>query len=120
MESNLTDAFFVFLFCSLSGMGIGGGGLLVVYLTVLRGLGQFFSQGINLFVFLFSSASSGTVNLKKRTVNYPLCLFLSVCGCIGSALGAGLAGTINDRVLRIIFGIFLVCTSLISIYIHKK
>lgn len=120
MQSTLTDAIFVFLFCSLSGMGIGGGSLLVVYLSVFRSIPQLLCQGINLAVFIFSSASSGIINAKKRRINYPLCLFLSVCGCIGAIIGGGLASLINERILRLMFGLFLLATSVISIYINRK
>ncbi len=120
MEIVLNDYFFALLFCALSGMGIGGGGLFVVYLSVFRNFPQFFCQGINLAVFVFSSVFACIVNIRKRRINYPVCLFLSVCGCIGALLGGGFAGMINDSVLRLAFGIFLLVTSIISIYIHKK
>ncbi len=120
MQSTLTDFLFVFLFSALSGMGIGGGGLFVVYLSLFKNISQFICQGVNLAVFIFSSASSGAVNFKKRIINYPLCIFLSVCGCIGALLGAGIAGMINGNILRLIFGVFLLCTAIISLYIHRK
>ncbi len=120
MESTLSDLIFVFLFCALSGMGIGGGGLFVVYLSVFRSIPQFLCQGINLAVFIFSSAFSGIVNVKKRHINYPLCLFLSVCGCVGAVIGGGFAGMISDNILRLAFGIFLLAVSIISIYINRK
>lgn len=120
MEIILSDYLFVALFSSLSGMGIGGGGLFVVYLSVVRNFPQLICQGINLAVFIFSSAFACGVNSKKRKLNFPLCIFLSVCGCVGALLGGGFAGMINDNVLRLVFGVFLIATSIISIYINRK
>ncbi len=120
MEIILSDYLFVILFSALSGMGIGGGGLFVVYLSVVRNFPQLICQGINLAVFIFSSTFACAVNAKKRKINFPLCIFLSVCGCVGALLGGGLAGMINDNILRFVFGAFLIVTSVISIYINRK
>ncbi len=120
MESSLIDFLFVFLFSALSGMGVGGGGLFVVYLSVFKNIPQFICQGVNLAVFIFSSASSGAVNFRKRMINYPLCLFLSLCGCVGALLGSGLAEMINGNILRLLFGIFLLAAASMSLYIHRK
>ena len=47
-----------FIIALLSGMGIGSGGLLVIYLTLLEKVPQLTAQGINLLFFIFASASS--------------------------------------------------------------
>ena len=120
MEIAVSDCLFAFLFSALSGMGIGGGSLFVVYLSVIRGFPQLVCQGINLAVFIFSSSFSCIVNKRKRKINYPLCLFLSVCGCVGALFGGGFASMINEGILRLAFGIFLLVTSVISIYINRK
>ena len=39
----------------LSGMGVGSGGLLVVYLTLAAGMQQAPAQALNLFFFLFAA-----------------------------------------------------------------
>ena len=45
----------------LSGLGVGSGGLLVVFLTKYREIGQLFAQGVNLIFFIFSSGASTAV-----------------------------------------------------------
>ena len=52
------DIAFTFVFAALAGMGIGSGGLLVLYLTLIRGTPQLSAQGFNLLFFLFSSGAS--------------------------------------------------------------
>ena len=45
----------------LSGMGVGSGGLLVVYLTLAAGMQQAPAQALNLFFFLFAAGAEQTV-----------------------------------------------------------
>ena len=54
---------------TLTGMGIGGGGLLVLYLTAMDGVGQLAAQGCNLLFFVYASAASLFVHNKKRNLN---------------------------------------------------
>ena len=40
---------------TLTGMGIGGGGLLVIYLTAVRGMQQLSAKACNLLFFIFAA-----------------------------------------------------------------
>ena len=46
-----------FLIAALSGLGVGGGGLFVVFLALFTEIPQITAQGINLLFFLFSRFS---------------------------------------------------------------
>ena len=50
----------------LSGFGVGGGTLLLVYMTVFAGLDQHLAQGINLLYFLPAGLMALPAHLKKR------------------------------------------------------
>lgn len=119
MQGNVIDVLFTFIFCTLSGMGIGGGGLLTVYFSVFRNIPQLYCQGINLIIFTVCSFCSVLVNIQKRNINYRYCIFLSLCGCIGACLGCCIAGIISEKYLKIGFGFFLLVTS-ISVFVKNK
>ena len=91
----------------LSGLGVGSGGLLVVFLTEYRGVGQLFAQGINLLFFIFSSAAATAVNLRRRRIAYGTVLLMSLGGAGGAIVGAFAASLIDPAYLRIGFGIML-------------
>ncbi len=91
----------------LSGLGVGSGGLLVVFLTQFRGIGQLVAQGINLLFFLFSSASSTAVNIRIRNIDPRVVLPLSLGGAVGSIIGASVASRLPPDVLRVGFGAML-------------
>ena len=91
----------------LSGLGVGSGGLLVVFLTEYREVGQLFAQGVNLIFFIFSSGASTAVNLRARNICYGVVTVMSVGGAIGAIVGALVASVLDPDLLRIGFGAML-------------
>ena len=91
----------------LSGLGVGSGGLLVVFLTKYREVGQLFAQGVNLIFFIFSSGSSTAVNLRMRNICYGAVSMMSIGGTIGAIVGALIASVLSPDLLRIGFGLML-------------
>ena len=91
----------------LSGLGVGSGGLLVVFLTEYRGVGQLFAQGVNLIFFIFSSGAATAVNLRARRICYGAVTLMSIGGTIGAITGAIIASVLNPDLLRIGFGLML-------------
>ena len=55
----------------LSGFGVGGGTLLLIYMTTLAGLPQTTAQGINLIYFLPTAATALPAHVKNGYVNKP-------------------------------------------------
>ena len=94
----------------LSGMGVGSGGLLVVWLTAHDGIGQVGAQGLNLLFFLFASAASGVVNYKRGKIRLRAAALLAAGGVPGAILGAVLASVWPPLLLRRLFGAMLLLT----------
>ena len=91
----------------LSGLGVGSGGLLVVFLTEYRAVGQLFAQGVNLIFFIFSSGASTAVNLRARNICYGAVTVMSLGGTVGAIVGALVASMLSPDLLRIGFGVML-------------
>lgn len=91
-------------------MGVGSGGLLVVYLTLLAGVPQITAQGINLFYFLFAAGASCAVNLRERNIAWGSVTLLSIGGAVGAVAGAVIASALDPSAARLAFGVFLVVT----------
>ncbi len=91
----------------LSGFGIGGGTLLLIYMTSFAHLDQNLAQGINLLYFLPTAATALFYHRKngylKKEAAWPTIL----CGLAGTALAAWLATALDVAVLRKCFGVFL-------------
>lgn len=91
----------------LSGWGVGGGSLLLVYLTAAANMGQTAAQGINLLYFLPCGALAVWGHGKKGLIDRRLWLPAALGGCAGAALGALLAGWLPSGLLRRGFGILV-------------
>lgn len=104
-----------FLIAVLSGMGVGGGGLLMIVLTLLTDLPQLVAQGINLLFFLVSSGSSLLIHLRKRSIRGSAVVLMAAAGIVGAWLGAVLAPRLPDLLLRRIFGCLLIVSGMLSL-----
>ena len=92
----------------LSGYGIGGGSLLLLYMTNLGGLEQAAAQGVNLLYFLPTSAAALISHVKNKLIDKKLVLGLVLPGTVTAALAAFCAVSVDPTLLRRLFGIFCV------------
>ena len=99
----------------LSGMGIGSGGLLVIYLTLFEKIPQLTAQGINLLFFIFASASSLLLHITRRKLYTGAVLIMGTCGIMGSLLGSAAAANLPSHILGKIFGAMLVISGVLSL-----
>ena len=91
-----------------AGMGMGGGTFLIPLLTLLFNVNQKVAQGINLLVFIPLSIVCLIIYFKKGYIKLKSIFWLYIPAVLISGIGAFFAGQINGKILRIIFGAFLV------------
>ena len=94
----------------LSGFGVGGGTLLLVYMTVFAGLDQHLAQGINLLYFLPAGLMALPAHWKNGYVDREALLPAVGAGLVLAALAAWGATALDVGILRKCFGAFLVVT----------
>ncbi len=92
------------LIAILSGLGIGSGGLLVIWLTMIEGIDAETARGLNLLFFVFSASAALLVHLLKGRVKLRLVVILSLLACIGTLIGTYLGTLIDPLWLKRIFG----------------
>lgn len=92
----------------LSGMGVGSAGLLVVWLTLTGSVQQAAAQALNLYFFMFSSAASLLVHLRRRKIFWSAAGFMIVTGAAGAVAGSALSAHVDPSILRRLFGGMLV------------
>ncbi len=105
------------LICGLlSGLGIGGGTLLMVWLTAICGLEQRNAQGINLLYFLPTALSSLIFHIKNRLIRWEIVLPAALTGAAAAALTAWLSQRLDTTLLCRIFGGFLLFVGLKELF----
>ena len=109
------------LFCgAFSGLGIGGGTLLMVWMTAVIGLDQRVAQGMNLLYFLPTAVCAWSFHIKNRLIRWRIVLPAILTGC-ASALGAALLATVMDTgLLRKLFGGFLILVGLRELFAAQR
>ncbi len=101
----------------ISGMGIGGGAILIPALIFISGVSQLVSQGINLLYFLPTAFFSLLVHIKNKNVDVKTALIIGYSGMAGAAMGAFFATRmIEGELLRKLFGGFLLLIGIYEIY----
>jgi uncharacterized membrane protein YfcA len=88
-------------------LGVGGGTLVVPFLTLAIGFSQHAAEATSLLVIL-PTAIAGSVSLRRRGVgDLGRALRLGMIGALGSVLGALLALTLPASTLKLVFAVFI-------------
>ena len=104
----------------LSGLGIGGGTLLMVWMTAVAGLEQRAAQGINLLYFLPTAACALFFHIKNRLIRWRVVLPAIITGCLTAAGAAWLATAIDTGLLRKLFGGFLILVGIRELFTAQR
>ena len=104
----------------LSGLGIGGGTLLMVWMTAVLAMEQKAAQGINLLYFLPAAAAALPSHAKNGLLEQRIILPAVVTGLAAAGLTAWLSNALDTSVLRKLFGLFLLYIGLTELFRKDK
>ena len=109
-----------FLFALLTGMGVGSGGLYILWLTLIKDTPQTEAQGLNLIFFSLCVAAATCVNLRyHRIATKPIGVII-ILGILSSIPASFLAKSIDTELLSKLFGAFLVAVGTIGVFSANK
>jgi len=104
---------------ALSAMGVGGGTLLIIYMSFAASFSQTEAQGYNLLYFLAVALFSLIFHAKNKLIDFKSALIIILAGLPAAALGSMLALKIDPHLLRKLFGGLLLYVGL-SVLFDKK
>ena len=88
-------------------MGLGGGTVFLLYLTVFAGVNQLTAQGMNIIFFIAIAIVAVIVYVKKRQIDLkriaPVCLI----GVLGSIIGSVIIRFLDPSLLSKFFAVFV-------------
>ena len=99
-----------------SGIGMGGGTILILVLSTFIGVNQHVAQGVNLFFFIPTSISVIIATLKEKLINWKIGIPVAIFGVVGAIIGSKVSVDMKLNELRKYFGIFLMLISIYEIY----
>lgn len=104
----------------LAGIGVGGGSLLVLWLTVVLGMEPEAARSINLLFFIPSALIACIFRRKQGYLELGAVLPAIVTGCISAALFSWLGILLDTLLLKKLFGGLLIVTGLRELLYKQK
>ena len=104
----------------IGAMGMGGGGVLIIYLNLFTDIPQSTAQGINLLFFLPTAVLAVLYYTKKKLIIWRIAIPLSFMGIIGTLVGCYFCGKFDNSVLTRLFGILLLIMGAMGIVKKEK
>jgi uncharacterized membrane protein YfcA len=94
--------------------GLGGGALLVPFLTLAFDVDMRYAIGASLISVIATSSGAAAAYVKEGFTNMRVGMFLEIATTLGALLGAFLAARIPTSVIAIIFGLVLLHSAYLS------
>ena len=100
----------------IGSMGMGGGAVLLIYLTVFKDVQQLSAQGINLIFFIPIGIISIIIYSFKGQMKWQKTLPIAVFGVVGAFLGLWLVNFLESEFISKIFALFLIALGLREVF----
>ena len=104
----------------LSGLGVGGGSLLILWLTLVLKLDPAIAREINFLFFLPAAAVSCFFRWKQGVLKLRRILPAAVAGAITAILGTMLSHALDPEQLKKFFGCLLILISIKELCYRKN
>lgn len=104
----------------LSGLGTGGGSLLILWLTLVTDMAQQEARLINLMFFIPSALIACLFRLRQGTLPLRKVLPAIAAGCLAAWLASMLSETLPLEPLKKLFGGLLIFTGLRELFYRQR
>lgn len=104
----------------LSGLGVGGGSLLMLWLTLVLGMEHSIARSINLLFFMPSAVIASLFRWKQGTLDIRKVLPAIIGGCISAACLSLVSKQIDISLLKKLFGLLLLLTGLRELFYRPR
>jgi uncharacterized membrane protein YfcA len=94
--------------------GLGGGVIIVPFLTLGFGVDIRYAIGASLVSVIATSSGAAAAYVKEGFTNIRIGMFLEVATTMGALIGAALAARVSTGIIAVIFGIVLIYSSYLS------
>ena len=104
----------------ISGFGIGGGSLLVLYLTAFANVSQYTAGGINLLYFIGCAPAALVGHIRNKSIEWQAVLWCALGGIATVIPTALLAANLDTNLLRRLFGFLLLYIGIKELCANKN
>lgn len=104
----------------LAGLGVGGGSLLIIWLTLVADTPHGDARAINLMFFLIAAGSVSLFRMKKGNFDFHSTIPAVIGGCIAALICSWIGKQIDSALLKKAFGILLLFTGLREVFYRPR
>ena len=105
---------------ALGAMGLGGGGVLILYLTLVLDTPQLKAQGMNLMFFLPCALTAVIIYAIQKKINLKELLPFLLSGIPGVLAGTAISGIIGAKMVAKLFGAGLIVMGIREVFSNQK
>lgn len=104
----------------LAGLGIGGGSLLILWLTLVINTDPAAARAINLMFFIAAAGAVSFFRWRQDALKLKEILPGMIAGCCAAGVFSMLAGAIDTYWLKKLFGILLIITGIKELFYRPR
>lgn len=104
----------------LAGIGVGGGSLLILWLTLVLKVSPAAARGINLLFFIPSALIACFFRWKQGVLKWKTLLPAILAGCISAGVLSWVSCILDTRLLKKAFGVLLLLTGIRELLYKPK
>ena len=104
----------------VTGLGMGGGTVLILLLSFFMNLEQHIAQATNLVFFIPTALAAIIINIKQKNVDKKVAMQVSIFGIIGAVVGAIVSEQMSSENLKKYFATFILIIALHEIYVQYR
>lgn len=104
----------------IGGLGMGGGTVLILFLSLFLKIEQHIAQATNVIFFVPTAIAAIIISLKNKNINLKVGLPVMLWGIFGALIGAVISTKMNVGMLKKCFGMFLIFIAIYQSYEYIK
>lgn len=104
----------------LTGLGVGGGSLLIIWLTAVLGMDPAAARGINLLFFIPGALIAICFRKKQGAIQWKNILPPAAAGCIAAGVFSYLSTIADVEILKTLFGWILIAAGVREVFWKKQ
>lgn len=104
----------------LSGLGVGGGSLLILWLTLVLSMEHSIARSINLIFFIPSAVIASYFRWRQGALSFKKILPAVLAGCISAAAFALLSKRLDISLIKKLFGVLLLATGIRELFYRER
>lgn len=101
----------------IGAMGLGGGAVLIIYLSLFTETKQLTSQGINLLFFIPIGLLAVIVYSIKKQIKWKITFKIALWGLLGAGAGMLLTDFLGGKFTEKVFGVLLIVIGIYEILV---